>query len=126
MQKRKLSMNMKVAVSFLLLVGYVGARADITWSGDVVIPENADVTCQDHSGVTSLSVGAGAVVRFNTAAAHSFPIAGSGTIVKEGDAEWTMVTRIDDFTGDYEIASGVVFRLSQTHSVCKTRLAKCL
>ena len=101
-------MNMKIVASLLLFGAYAGVCSDIVWSGDVVVPESADVTCTDHGYVTSISLGANSVVRFNTRTAHSFPITGSGKIIKEGDAEWTMTTAIPNFAGDYEIASGVV------------------
>ena len=101
-------MNMKIVASLLLFGAYAGVCSDIVWSGDVVVPESADVTCTDHGYVTSISLGANSVVRFNTRTAHSFPITGSGKIIKEGDAEWTMATAIPNFAGDYEIASGVV------------------
>ena len=93
-----------VAVTFAA----AAACADVTWSGDVVVPANTDVTCTDFSAVTSLSISSGATVRFDTATAPGFQITGSGTVVKESSAEWTMTASIPDFTGNYDIAAGVV------------------
>ncbi|MCR5413657.1 MAG: hypothetical protein K6F50_02880 [Kiritimatiellae bacterium] len=82
----------------------------VTWSGDVEVPANEDVTCLDSdlANITSLKINAGATVRFATSTAHSFPITGSGTIIKEGTSTWTMTTAIPNFNGNYEIAAGVV------------------
>ena len=99
---------MKAAFFLVAFSSY--ALYAITWSGDVTVPANADETCYDAdlANITSLSIGAGATVRFATSTAPDFLITGSGTIIKEGTATWTMTKSIPDFTGNYEIAEGVV------------------
>ena len=94
----------------VVLALFAGAMADeIVWSGNVTIPANADVTCTDHSAVTSLSIGSGATVRFETDTPHNFAISGTGgKIVKASAAKWVMSYGISSFNGDYEIAAGVV------------------
>ena len=100
---------MKAGIFFAAALGVVvGLQAEVTWSGDVVVPAGEDVTCSDLTGITSLNIGAGATVRFTTAAPHAFPITGSGTIIKESADVWTMTTAIPNFQGNYEIAAGVV------------------
>ena len=100
---------MKAGIFFAAALGVVaGLQADVTWSGDVVVPAGEDVTCSDLTGITSINIGAGATVRFTTAAPHAFPITGSGTIIKESADVWTMTTAIPNFQGNYEIAAGVV------------------
>ena len=95
-------------VAFLLAFLCASTLHALTWSGAVEVPANADETCTDFSAVTSLTINAGATVRFNTSTPPNFPITGSGTIVKESTATWTITTAIPDFKGDYEIAAGVV------------------
>ena len=100
---------MKAGIFFAAALGVVvGLQAEVTWSGDVVVPAGEDVTCSDLAGITSLDIGAGATVRFTTATPHAFPITGSGTIIKESADDWTMTTAIPNFQGDYEIAAGTV------------------
>ncbi|MBQ6137952.1 MAG: hypothetical protein IJI73_11350, partial [Kiritimatiellae bacterium] len=91
--------------AILLAVAFAAFSAGaVTWSGDVEVPANEDVTCLDSdlANITSLKINAGATVRFATSTAHSFPITGSGTIIKEGTSTWTMTTAIPNFEGDYE------------------------
>ena len=99
---------LKILSACVAVLAAFASYADITWSGAVSVPAGADVTCNDLSAITSLSIGEGATVRFNTEEPHKFPITGSGTIVKESTSAWTMETGISGFNGDYEIAAGVV------------------